>query len=212
MKNSVVMIPSIREASYIFKKEFRKNKSGLLSLKINNTDILVTGVGKILSAINAYRIFSSVDADEFYLTGICGAYRQSNLDVGDIVTILEDHFVDEGIFQGDKITGTHEIGFPICNKNVVTNLLMDDVKIVNGNTVSLCSGADWYAEILHKKTNADVETMEGASVGLVGELFNKKIYHIRSVSNFCGDRKNQEWNISLSIENLSTFLRERVIF
>lgn len=196
----------------MFKKEFHKNESGLLSLTINNTDIFVTGVGKILSAINAFRIFSLVDADEFYLTGICGAYRQSNLDVGDIVTILEDHFVDEGIFLGDKITGTHEIGFPICNKNVVTHLLMDDVKIANGNTVSLCSGADWYAEMLTKKTNADVETMEGASVGLVGELFNKKIYHVRAVSNFCGDRKNQEWNISLSLENLSKFLRERVIF
>jgi len=68
---------------------------------------------------------------------------------------------------------------------------MDDVKIVNGNTVSLCSGVDWYADMLNKKTNADVETMEGASVGLVGEVFNKKIYHIRSVSNFVATERTR---------------------
>jgi len=206
----VLLFPTIKEASYVFKKPFTE-KYGVLSIDLNDVFVAVIGIGKTLSAINCYNLMNNDIAESYVLTGICGAYRNTKLYVGDLVTIFEDFFVDEGIFLGDRILGTDELGFSICEKNSVFFDIWDDLKIVNGNTVSLCSGNDYYSDLLQSRSNADVETMEGAAVGLVGKKLNKKIYHIRSVSNFTGDRKNQEWNFKLAMDNLSNFLQRNLL-
>lgn len=211
MNKGVILVPTLKEGSYIFKKNFTKDSNGLLCCNISGYDIFVIGLSKVLAAINSYKILSSYEYDTVVLTGIAGSYRRSGLSVGDIVTIHLDYFIDEGIYLEDRLVGTNEIGFPLSENNLVEFDIYEDLKIVNGNTVSLCSGNDSYADMLYEKSRADVETMEGAAVGYVLKLLNKKGYHIRGVSNFCGDRKKQEWNIQLSLDNLSSFFKNRVL-
>lgn len=205
-----LLFPTLKEASYIFKKPFSE-KNGILMLEMGDVVAMVVGVGKALSSINSFKIFSDGLADSYFLMGICGAYRKSGLKIGDMVTIFEDFFVDDGVFLGDKIIGTDELGFSICERNRVFFELWEDLKIVNGNTVSLCSGIDFFADLLQSKTNADVETMEGAAVGLAAKKLNRKIFHIRAVSNFTGDRKDQEWNFKLAMDNLSNFIQRNLL-
>lgn len=206
MGRTLILIPSLKEGSLIFRKNFIKDSDGVLCYKGAYADIVIVGVGKTLSAINTFKTLTGCDYEKIVLTGICGAYRSSGLSIGEVVTIHEDFFVDEGVFLGDKIIGTDQLGFPIVQNNVVEFDIYEDLKIVNGNTVSLCSGEDIYSSILNSKSGADIETMEGASVGYVLNLFGKKGYHIRAVSNYCGNRKEQEWNIKLAIDNLYGFL------
>ncbi len=205
-----LLFPTLKEASYVFKKPFVE-KNGVLMLEVGSVVAIVVGVGKTLSSINSFKVFSDRLAVNYFLVGICGAYRNSGLNVGDVVTIFEDFFVDDGVFLGDKIIGTDELGFSICERNRVFFDIWDELKIVNGNTVSLCSGTDFFADLLQSKTNADVETMEGAAVGLAAKKLNSKIYHIRSVSNFTGERKNQEWNFKLAMDNLSNFILRNLL-
>ncbi|MCA1927502.1 MAG: hypothetical protein LDL13_04320 [Calditerrivibrio sp.] len=211
MSRDLILVPTLKEGSYIFKKDFTRHSNGLLWCKFGTYDIFIIGVSKVVSAINSYKILSSMEYDRIILTGIAGAYRESRLSVGDIVTIHLDYFVDEGIYLEDRLVGSNEIGFSVSENNMVEYDIYEDLKIVNGNTVSLCSGNDRYAEILHEKSRADVETMEGAAVGYVLKIVGKKGYHIRGVSNFCGERKKQEWNIKLCMDNLCNFFRSRVL-
>ncbi|MCX8083974.1 MAG: hypothetical protein N3C60_03535 [Calditerrivibrio sp.] len=210
MYKRILMFPTLKEASYVFKKRFDQN-NGLLCLKQGDVLACVIGVSKSASLINTYKVFESYGADEYFLLGIGGAYRKSGLKVGDVVTIMEDYFVDEGVFLGDKLMGLDEMGFAICEKNRVFFKVWEDLKIVTGNTVSVCSGTDFWSDMLQSKTNADVETMEGASVGLVAMGFGRDVYHIRAISNFTGERRNQEWNFMLAMDNLSDFIRRNLL-
>ncbi|MGC8769333.1 hypothetical protein [Calditerrivibrio sp.] len=208
--NRALLFPTLKEASYVFKKPFTE-QNGILTFSTANTAVFIVGVGKSLSALNSFKLFQNDVARCYFLMGICGAYRNSGLNIGDVVTIFEDYFADEGVFLGEKILGTDEIGFSICEKNRVFFDIWDNLKIVNSNTVSLCSGINFYSDLLRSRTNADVETMEGASVGLAAKKFNKQIYHIRAVSNYTGDRKDQEWNFKLAMDNLSSFIYRELL-
>ena len=53
-----------------------------------------------------------------------------------------------------------------------------------------------------KKTNAQVENMEGASFGIAANKFNIKPYQIRAVSNYSSSLEKQQWDIKKAAKSL----------
>jgi len=208
MVKSVVFIPSVKEAEKIFENvSFARNNHGLYSAELNNFDVIVTGIGKSNAAFSSCISLINSDYHRVYLLGICGAYRYSDFKPGDIVCITEDYFADEGLLDsGGEYKLLSEMGFDLNNgRNYSEFKCVKGLKKVIGNTVSFLSGTEKTADLYQSKTKAVVENMEGASLGMVCEKLNIPAYQVRAVSNFCGDRKNQEWDIKKAANVLRKF-------
>lgn len=205
---NAVFVPSIREAKEIFDNiSFRKNKYGLSFAEWNNTRIIITGVGKANAAFSSCISLIDSDIESVVLMGICGAYRMSGKKPGDIVCITKDYFADDGLLDS---VGTYkllsEMDFPVSEKGNYSEFkAFAGLHEATANTVSFLSGTDKLAEMYCSKTGAAVENMEGAAFGMVCERLNIKAYQVRAVSNFCGERKKQEWNIKKAINALKNF-------
>jgi len=213
MGKNVVFIPSAKETEKIFENvSFVKNKHGLYSAELSNFDVIVTGIGKSNAAFSSCISLITSDYHTVYLLGICGAYRNSELRPGDIVCITDDYFADEGLLDSDgEYKLLSEMGFALNDgRNYSKFNCVEGLNYVIGNTVSFLSGTDETAGLYQSKTKASVENMEGASLGMVCERLHIPAYQVRAVSNFCGDRKNQDWDIKKAVDALKTFVSEYI--
>lgn len=203
----IIVIPTIKEYEKLFDYELIHYKN-IFSYALNN-DLLVvvTGIGKVNIAIAmTYLLSQNISFEKLILAGIAGAYRESGLNIGDVVSVRNDFFVDEALFFGKYIKLSNEIGFPVCSENKTTFLINEHLKIVDANTISLISGDDNLSKLYYEKTGASIESMEGASFGLVCEKFNVTSYQIRGISNFCGEREKQKWDPGKALKNLKNTL------
>ncbi|TYB35365.1 MAG: futalosine hydrolase [Flexistipes sinusarabici] len=213
MKKNVVFVPTLKEAEKIFENvSFIKNDHGLYFAELNNIDVIITGIGKSNATFSSCISLVNSNYYTVYLLGICGAYRNSGLKPGDIVCITEDYFADEGLLNSDgEYKLLSEIGFAINDRRNYSEFnCAEGLKKVTGNTVSFLSGTDKTADLYQSKTKASVENMEGASIGMVCERLNISAYQVRAISNFCGDRKKQGWNIKNPVNALKKFADEYI--
>ena len=214
MKKSVVFVPTLKEAEKIFENvSFIKNNHGLYIAELKNIDVIITGIGKSNAAFSSCISLVNSSYYTVYLLGICGAYRNSGLKPGDIVSITKDYFADEGLMNSDgEYKLLSEMGFTINDgRNYSEFNCAEGLKKVTGNTVSFLSGTDKTAGLYQSKTKASVENMEGASLGMVCERLNISARQVRAVSNFCGDRKKQEWDIKKAFNVLRKFAEDYIL-
>ncbi len=208
-------VPTLKEAEKIFPGFlFRKNSNGLYFCDLKDGLIFVSGIGKINITYAASLIFSEYSFEIAYLMGICGAYKSGYLKTGDLVSVEYDYFADEGLLdESGNYRLISEMGFPVMadGKDFVVFDKADGITGVSANTVSFLSGTDYLADIYSSKTNAHIENMEGAAFGYVCGKFGQRAVHIRAVSNFCGDRGSQNWNIAKAFDSLSNYVKTNVI-
>lgn len=212
-RKSIIFVPTIQEAEAIFEGiNFIKNRYDLFEGDFSDTKVVVSGITKTNIAYASTIMFHSYSFKNAFLIGIAGCYRNSNLTIGEVVCVENDYFVDEGLLIEGVLKMTNEIGFSVCNDNTVQFQTIKGSKIVNANTVSFLSSFDKLAEIYFTKTGAEIENMEGAAFGLICERFKIPAYHIRGISNYCGDRKNQKWDLKKSFLNLKLFVKKVLFF
>ncbi|MGA1862686.1 hypothetical protein OWM07_07365 [Deferribacter thermophilus] len=204
---NIIVIPTVNEYNYLFEYQLIEYNSILKYALSDDLLVVISGIGKINTAITiTYLLNLNIRFNKILLAGIAGAYKDTGLKVGDVVSIKEDYFVDEALFHNNTIKMTNEINFPVCKDNKTTFLIFNSLKVVNANTVSLISGDDKLSELYHKKTNASIESMEGAAFGLVCKKFNVNAYQIRAISNYCGNREKQMWDVKKALKNLKEVL------
>lgn len=200
-----IFVPTIKEAEGIFSGiELKLWKYGIFKAEYNDIMIFVTGVTKTSAAFATTVILNEFPVEEAILTGICGAYRQSGLKVGDVVSVHRDFFADEAVFYADRITDIHEMGFGFAKDGCAEFTYYENLPIVNSNTVSFLDGEGGVSALLADKYSAEIENMEGAAFGFVCNTLGIKAYQVRAVSNFCGKRDRQEWNVKLALGNLKS--------
>src|SRR5690606_3130305 len=73
------------------------------------------------------------------------------------------------------------------------------VPLVRGVTVSSCSGTEAASERIHRRSSADIETMEGAAVAFVCRHYEVPLLHVRAISNWTGDRDRGEWSLGAAV-------------
>lgn len=197
-----VFMPTALEMKAVFNLEPNCKDEILEYSMYKNIPIIITGAGKTNSALTASHFASKHYADIILLTGICGAYRKSTLNIGDTVSIKYDYFVDEAEYNISHIKTMYEKGFCPAPDNRGECSTYDKFKIVNSNTISLIPLFDELSCLYNEKTHADVENMEGASFSYTLNKFNIKPYQIRTVSNYCGNKNEQQWDIKKACKNL----------
>ncbi len=209
--NEIIAIPSEFEVKKIFGNVSIKVENGLKYTLYRDYLILLTGVSKISTTYNLTKFLSiSSNISKIYLVGIAGAYEDSNLNISDIISVQKDYLIDEAtITQTDnnvEIVTMHEKGINIIDSNFAEFKVVESMKVVNSNTVSLIQTDENICNAYRDKYGASIENMEGAAFGYITSQFNIDTYQIRSISNFCGSKFNDSWNIKGACAKLKDFI------
>lgn len=192
----VIFFPTFLECKKVLNISDFSSFSYFDTAVYKSVPIIITGAGKSNAAMISALFFSQFKPKYPLLTGICGAYQNTDIKTSDVVSIEYDYFVDEANYNGTNITTIHEKGFITAKDNRAEFNIDENYKLVSSNTVSLIPQFDSLSNLYMTKTNALVENMEGAAFGMAANKQGVKPYHIRAVSNYCGNTEKQQWDIN----------------
>ncbi|MGE3172564.1 MAG: futalosine hydrolase [Planctomycetota bacterium] len=164
------------------------------------------GVGKAAAAAALARELAARRPPGVLLFGVCGAFAVrhrpgTQLRVGDVVVVGGDRFGDEGVATEQGFVGIDDLGLgavgPFAADRDATARVAAALgaPVVDGCTVSTCSGSEAAALAVHARTGAAVETMEGAAVALCCAAAGVPLVQLRAVANYTGDRARGAWDL-----------------
>ena len=188
-------------------------------LKDHQIDILITGVGMVATAYALGRHLSLNTYDLAINAGIAGSF-DFDIALGEVVQISEDTFADLGAEDGDDFISLKQLGFGEINQFADTHLqkeetiredhynfkILDHIKKVKAITVNKVHGHEFSIAKTLSRTNAQVESMEGAAFFFACNQSLTPCLQIRSISNYIERRNKEKWNMPLAIGNLNDFL------
>jgi futalosine hydrolase len=174
-----------------------------------SVNYLITGVGMTATAYYTGKAIND-SYDAAFNIGICGSFN-SNLEIGAVVNVYEDHFSELGAEDGEVFLSLPELGLEgaskILNSSGAMSVEIEKLPKVNGITVNTTHGNEKSIEKIYAKFHPMVESMEGAAFMFACENEQIPYVQIRAVSNLVERRNKNSWNIPLAIKNLNdTFL------
>jgi futalosine hydrolase len=190
------------------------------TLKGNTIDLLIPGVGMLVTAYHMGRRLSQVRYDAAINAGIAGSFR-TDLPIGEVVEVTEDCVTELGAEGDSGMVSVFELGlmdpdaWPYRKGRLVNDLpvrvkALDKLRKVTGSTVNTIRGSAEGAQRAREYSSAAVETMEGAA--FLYSCLSAKIpsLQIRAISNFVEERDKARWNVKLALQNLNSVLEEVV--
>jgi len=165
-----------------------------------NFDLLITGVGMVVTAFALGRHLSS-KYDLVVNFGIAGCFDR-NIPLGTILSITEDTFAELGAESGEDFLTITDLGF---GDNHYTSKTRREVSlpIAKGITMNCVTGSEKSIQSLIKRFNPTTESMEGAAVFYACKQLNIDCLQIRSISNYVEPRNKDNWKIGLAVKNLN---------
>lgn len=168
-------------------------------------DFLITGIGMVATAYHSGKIIN--DSYDLALNiGICGSFN-SNLEIGSVVNIVQDHFSELGAEEDEKTLSITEMGLEgkieLFNETIIKNKVLVEIPKVCGITVNTVHGNEKSIEKVFNKFHPNTESMEGAAFMFVCENEGIPYAQLRAVSNLVEKRNKANWNIPLAIENVN---------
>jgi len=166
--------------------------------KFKDCKILITGMGMVNTSIQVTKELSQNKYDLVINMGVAGSFSTDYV-IGDVVEVIEDNFSELGFENGNNF------GF-FSDSDVVTKYSVKSktsLQKVKGITVNTVHGNEQSIAIIVNRLNADVESMEGASIFKVCNEFTIPCIQIRAISNNIEKRNKANWNMPLAIHNLN---------
>ncbi len=151
---------------------------------------IVTGAGTVAMAHRLTLAIEERRPDAILVVGIGGAYPESGLAAGDVVCAESETYGDVGVETPDgflELTEFIRQSFPLQ--------LLPGSRWVRFVTVATCSGTDEASLRMQKRTQGEVENMEGAAAVQVAASYGIPIGEIRGISNMTGNRDRAAWKI-----------------
>lgn len=183
---------------------------------------LITGVGSVATAWTMMKWLSKNEQPDLIINGgIAGSYKDE-IRIGDVVMPLSDCFADSGIEDGNKFLTMFESGlagendFPYSSglihcENRYTDKIKGAVRTVSAVTVNRATGSEITRDIILRKFNPDIETMEGATFFYICRRENIPFLALRAISNRVEKRNREKWDIPLALDKLSEKLNEVIV-
>lgn len=185
--------------------------------------VQILGVGKTNAAMHLpAALRAAPEARAVLLFGVAGAFpdrhrgKPAPVRAGGLCIVGSDRFGDEGVespegFMDLKVLKLGDTGpYPANPRMAQQAAAVLGAPIVRGVTVSTCSGTEASSQRMHKRSGADVETMEGAAVAYVCRQLEVPLLHVRAISNWTGNRDQGDWNLGRAIEIVQRAVRRLV--
>jgi len=189
-----------------------ENKLYRSTIKSNNVEILITGVGIHAMTYALTRLLSKNQYSFIILAGISGS-NTNTLKLGNVVNVMSEQFADLGAQSDKGFLSLFDMGLQDANEwpfaqgvmhnyTLINNAAVDAMKAVAGSTVQTIQNK------LECKitTNTDVESMEAAAFFYCCMMEKLPFIQIRSISNFVGEGDKSKWDIPLAVQNLNNAL------
>ncbi len=175
---------------------------------------LITGVGSMAATHFITSALCRSPFDFMLQAGIGGSFSEQ-LPLAEVVLVQEEMLGDLGVeeegFRDVFDMGfANPDGFPFTRKKLINPHLADwnhlHLRSAKAITVNEVTSRPPRLEVLRRKYNPDIETMEGAAFHYVCLQQQVPFLQIRSVSNFAGERDKSKWNIPGSLSSLNRHL------
>jgi len=173
-------------------------KPEIISERISDLPILITGMGMVNTAINLTRELNENNYDLVINMGISGSFSDE-IKTGDVVEVIEDCFSEIGFEDGESFSEFSD--FNIKTKYKVEGKTR--LRKVKGITVNTVHGNENSIHNIVERLHPDIESMEGSAVFKVCEEMKIPCIQIRSISNKVEKRNKENWNLDLAILNLN---------
>ena len=207
MAGTLVVFASRQEFSTLFPKVSAVVASSTPVFVPPALEVGVCGVGLTEFSANLSRFLSQKKYERAFLLGICGAYPESGLQLGDVVRVESEVVADMGVQdrQGHFVPWSQVSGKESIYKGGdVRDLPLPLVAfpMVSGASVNCCTGTQYLASRRSSLFNVQVESMEGAAFFAACKAFGVSAYQYRAVSNIATDRDESSWRINEALAAL----------
>ena len=190
------------------------------STKNIDVSFVVTGIGMLATAVNLSKIIYEQQPDFIIQAGIAGCFDLS-IPLGKTVLVEEEFLGDIGVEENGIWKDVFDLGLikpnikPFKKKGLLNSNIHKynqlDLPIVKAVTVNQISTDNNQIQQLIKKFNPIIETMEGAALHYVCNLYNIPYLQIRSISNYIGERDKTKWKMKLALDNLNKYLVKYIV-
>lgn len=183
---------------------------------IQNTEILITGVGMLATAYSLTKKILSKRPDFILQAGVAGCIDEK-LPLTKIVLIANENIGDLGVEENGTFKTLFDLklleknSFPWKNgklPNHIEALKLAGLTIVDAVTVNEISTDKERIAYYRNHLQASAETMEGAALHYVALQEKIPFLQLRSLSNFVGERDKSKWMMDMAIANLNIELKK----
>lgn len=179
----------------------------------HRTDILVTGVGMVATAVWCTRALAAERYDVAINLGVCGSFNAA-LPPPVAVHVTSDMLPELGVEDGPKFVPLQDVGlldvdsFPFTGGRLVNAAApslpgLADLPAVSGITVNTVHGDDASIAVVVDRCAPDVESMEGAAFAYACLAAGVPFAQVRAVSNYVERRNRAAWTIDEAFDTLS---------
>jgi len=183
--------------------------------RIENIDVLITGVGLTAATYALTKAVCSKRPDLILQAGVAGCLDES-LSLTKVVIVEHEVIADSGVIENGSFQSLFDLG--LANKqispwkagrlsNSIEELKQTGLKFVNGITVNEITTNETRINFYREQMLAQIETLEGAALHYVALSEGIKFLQIRSLSNFVGERDKNKWMLDAAIVNLNRELQ-----
>ena len=182
---------------------------------INNTDILISGIGLTASTYHLAKQLALKKYDLVIQAGVAGCF-DLRIPLGTVVAVKQDAIADQSVIELQKLKTLFDLklvpqdkypykkGWLINpNKDV---LKKTKLKIVTGISVNQISTSKQMIKFYRDVFDPVTESMEGAAMHYVCLMEDVPFVQLRSISNYIGERNKKKWDMMDSIVNLNDTL------
>lgn len=182
--------------------------------------VLITGPGVVPVSYFMATLLATEHFDLAMNCGIGGSFS-TNTAIGETVHVVSDCFADTGAVSDQGFRPLYSMNMAQRYKPVFCT---SEGKIINttfpeltalkkmrpaaGITVNTVSGRQKDIDLLKTRTNADVESMEGAAFFYACMMNALPCIQIRSISNYVAPRETAQWNIHAATDSLCEKITE----
>ena len=195
-------------------------KQKIKSKKNSEILFIVTGIGMLATAVNLSKIIYEQKPDFIIQAGIAGCFDES-ISLGKTMLVEEEFLGDLGVEESGKWKDVFDLKLmkssikPFKKKGIINSTIYQhnslDLPTVKAVTVNQISTDKNNIQQLVKKYSPCLETMEGAALHYVCNLYKTPYLQIRSISNYVGERDKTKWKMKLAIDNLNKNLIKHIV-
>jgi futalosine hydrolase len=173
----------------------------------------VTGVGIPRALERVLLVAAREQPGRILNIGIAGAYPNSGLRIGEVITGDAEVYGDLGMELPEEpgFQALHETPFgsdyakPFA---LVPEIVGVKIPACRGCTVNTCTGTDETGLRRERLFAAAFETMEGAAVAQAGHTLGVPVTEIRAISNIAARRDMRPENIKLALAQLASYFQQ----
>lgn len=186
---------------------------------LHRIQFLYTGIGVLSSAISFMQHVFQHKPDLIIQAGIAGSF-DTNIKLGNVVVIEKEYLGDTGVWEGGEWKDLFDMNLQKSDEQPFTNRSLPNKQAdklnklhlpkVTGVTINEITTSEQRMKVLTEKYKADVESMEGASLHYVCNLFSVSFIQLRAISNYVGERDKTKWEMKDSIANVNEAARKTI--